>query len=215
MLKTVTGPSCAPVRGAAQHFCASTRPAHLSPVDHPVGVAIGLNPKLARVVQPVAQVLASIRLPLLSILIGLVKIGAASHWLHRLMLLERNGTSSSTSSPEPCPFPPTERGFRCLPLHRWQRWTKLISPASSLTSSPHGHGLRRTWNASVFAEYSHVADRTLQTIGLGAQSTPPPTAAASDPSARHHPDLAHGRHHEPPGMAPLYRLAETRYKLEG
>jgi NitT/TauT family transport system permease protein len=25
------------------------------------------------------------------------------------------------------------------------------------------------WNASVYAEYSHVKDRTLQTIGLGAQ----------------------------------------------
>ena len=43
----------------------------------PVGVAIGLNPKLARIVQPVAQVLASVPatafFPIL--LIGLVKIG--------------------------------------------------------------------------------------------------------------------------------------------
>ena len=43
----------------------------------PVGVAIGLNPRLARVVQPLAQVLASVPatafFPIL--LIGLVKIG--------------------------------------------------------------------------------------------------------------------------------------------
>ena len=59
------------------------------------------------------------------------------------------------------------------------------------------------WNASVFAEYSHLDDRTLQTIGLGAQID-----AATD-SGRF-PILllatilisAHGRHHEPPRLAP-------------
>jgi NitT/TauT family transport system permease protein len=72
------------------------------------------------------------------------------------------------------------------------------------------------WNASVMAEYSHVQNRTLETIGLGAQIS----------SATDH------------GQFPiillatilislmvvtmnrlvwrrLYRLAETRYKLEG
>jgi len=72
------------------------------------------------------------------------------------------------------------------------------------------------WNASVMAEYSHVKDRTLETIGLGAQID-----AATD-SGRF-PILL---------LATilislmvvtmnrlvwrrLYRLAETRYKLEG
>jgi NitT/TauT family transport system permease protein len=100
---------------------------------------------------------------------------------------------------------------------RWQRWTRLILPASFPISSPAwsrppaAHGTPRC-----IAEYSHVKDRTLQTIGLGAQID-----AATD-SGRF-PILL---------LATilislmvvtmnrlvwrrLYRLAETRYKLEG
>jgi NitT/TauT family transport system permease protein len=72
------------------------------------------------------------------------------------------------------------------------------------------------WNAPVFAESSHVADRTLQTIGLGAQID-----AATD-SGRF-PILLLATMLISLMVATmnrlvwrrLYRLAETRYKLEG
>jgi NitT/TauT family transport system permease protein len=102
-------------------------------------------------------------------------------------------------------------------FNRWQRWTKLILPGifpyliTGMVTASGG-----AWNASVFAEYTHLSDRTLQTIGLGAQID-----WATD----------HGRF---PILLlatifislmvvtmnrlvwrRLYRLAETRYKLEG
>ena len=73
------GPTCACCSKArAQPFSASMPPCSSLPLwTIPVGVAIGFNPKLARIVQPIAQVLASVPatafFPIL--LIGLVKIG--------------------------------------------------------------------------------------------------------------------------------------------
>ena len=100
---------------------------------------------------------------------------------------------------------------------RWQRWTKLILPGIFpylLTGMVTASG--GAWNASVMAEYSQVKGQTLQTIGLGAQ-----IQAATD--AARFPIIL---------LATilialmvvtmnrlvwrrLYRLAETRYKLEG
>ena len=72
------------------------------------------------------------------------------------------------------------------------------------------------WNASIVAEYFHIGDKTLQTLGLGAQ-----ISAASDAGnfsilllstvlmaamVVNMNRLVWRR---------LYRLAETRYKLEG
>ena len=186
----------------------------------PVGVAIGLNPKLARIVQPVAQVLASVPatafFPIL--LIGLVKIGGGlGIGSIALMLLGTqwyilfNVIAGAMSIPSDL-----REVSELFHFTRWQRWTKLILPGifpyliTGMVTASGG-----AWNASVFAEYSHVADRTLQTIGLGAQID-----AATDS-----------------GRFPLlllatimislmvvtmnrlvwrrlYRLAETRYKLE-
>jgi NitT/TauT family transport system permease protein len=100
---------------------------------------------------------------------------------------------------------------------RWQRWTRLILPGifpyliTGMVTASGG-----AWNASVMAEYSKVKDQTLQVIGLGSQ-----IQAASD-SGRFAMLL----------LATimislmvvtmnrlvwrrLYRLAETRFKLEG
>jgi NitT/TauT family transport system permease protein len=100
---------------------------------------------------------------------------------------------------------------------RYQRWTTLILPGifpyliTGMVTASGG-----AWNASVFAEYSKLPDRTLTTIGLGAQID-----AATD-SGRF-PILL---------LATilislmvvsmnrlvwrrLYRLAETKYKLLG
>jgi NitT/TauT family transport system permease protein len=187
----------------------------------PVGVAIGLNPRLARVVQPVAQVLASVPatafFPIL--LIGLVKIGGGlGIGSIALMLLGTQWYILFNVIAGAMSIPSDLREVASLfRFTRWQRWTRLILPGifpyliTGMVTASGG-----AWNASVFAEYTHLQDRTLQTIGLGAQID-----AATD-SGRF-PILL---------LATilislmvvtmnrlvwrrLYRLAETRYKLEG
>jgi NitT/TauT family transport system permease protein len=187
----------------------------------PVGVAIGLNPRLARIVQPVAQVMASVPAsafyPVL--LIALIKIGGGiGVGSFALMLLGTqwyilfNVIAGAMSIPSDL-----KEAAAIYRFTRWQRWTQLILPGifpfliTGMVTASGG-----AWNASVMAEYAHVKDRTLETIGLGAQ-----ISSATDS-----------------GQFPiillatifislmvvtmnrlvwrrLYRLAETRYKLEG
>ncbi len=187
----------------------------------PVGVAIGFNPKLARVVQPLAQILASVPatafFPIL--LIGLVKIGGGlGIGSIALMLLGTQWYILFNVIAGAMSIPSDLREVASL-FHftRWQRWTRLILPGifpyliTGMVTASGG-----AWNASVMAEYSHVQGQTLETIGLGAQID-----AATD-SGRFAMLL----------MATilislmvvtlnrlvwrrLYRLAETRFKLEG
>jgi NitT/TauT family transport system permease protein len=187
----------------------------------PVGVAIGFNPRLARVVQPLAQVLASVPAsafyPVL--LIGLLRIGGGlGIGSIALMLLGTqwyilfNVIAGAMSIPSDLREVSTLFRFT-----RWQRWTRLILPGifpyliTGMVTASGG-----AWNASVMAEYAKIKDQTLQTIGLGAE-----ISSATDS-----------------GQFPiillatilislmvvtmnrlvwrrLYRLAETRYKLEG
>jgi NitT/TauT family transport system permease protein len=187
----------------------------------PVGVAIGFNPRLARIVQPVAQVLASVPatafFPIL--LIGLVKLGGGlGIGSIALMLLGTQWYILFNVIAGAMSIPSDLREVSSLyRFTRFQRWTRLILPGifpyliTGMVTASGG-----AWNASVFAEYTHMPGRTLQTIGLGAQID----AATND------------------GRFPilllatilislmvvtmnrlvwrrLYRLAETRYKLEG
>jgi NitT/TauT family transport system permease protein len=187
----------------------------------PVGVAIGLNPRLSRIVQPTAQVLASIPatafFPI--ILIGLVKVGGGlGIGSIALMLLGTQWYILFNVIAGAMSIPSDLREVTALyHFTRWQRWTRLILPGifpyliTGMVTASGG-----AWNASVYAEYSHLKDSTLQTIGLGAE-----ISSATDS-----------------GRFPiillatimislmvvtmnrlvwrrLYRLAETRYKLEG
>jgi NitT/TauT family transport system permease protein len=187
----------------------------------PVGVAIGFSPKIAHVAQPIAQVLASVPatafFPIL--LIGLLKIGGGlGIGSVALMLLGTqwyilfNVIAGAMSIPSDL-----KEAASLYKFTRWQRWTTLILPGifpyliTGMVTASGG-----AWNASVFAEYATLQGRTIQTIGLGAQID----AATAD------------------GRFPillvatvmislmvvtmnrlvwrrLYRLAETRYKLEG
>jgi NitT/TauT family transport system permease protein len=223
MLRTVTWPDLRLLfEGAGATFLRVNAALLISALwTIPVGVSIGLNPKLARIVQPLAQVMASVPatafFPIL--LIGLVQIGGGlGIGSIALMLLGTqwyilfNVIAGAMSIPSDL-----KEAAAVYHFTRWQRWTKLILPGifpyliTGMVTASGG-----AWNASVFAEYSHVADRTLQTIGLGAQID-----AATD-SGRF-PILL---------LATilislmvvtmnrlvwrrLYRLAETRYKLEG
>ncbi len=140
----------------------------------PVGVAIGLTPRVAKVVQPLAQILASVPatafFPIL--LMGLVKIGGGlGIGSIALMLLGTQWYILFNVIAGAMSIPSDLREVASLfRFTRWQRWTKLILPGIFpylLTGMVTASG--GAWNASVMAEYSHVKDRTLETIGLGAQ----------------------------------------------
>ena len=209
MLRTVTWPDLRLLlEGAGATFLRVNAALLISAAwTIPVGVAIGFNPRLARFVQPVAQVLASVPatafFPIL--LIGLVKIGGGlGIGSIALMLLGTQWYILFNVIAGAMSIPSDLREVSSLyRFTRWQRWTRLILPGifpyliTGMVTASGG-----AWNASVFAEYSHMPGRTLQTIGLGAQID-----AATDkrtlphPPPRHHPHLAHGGHHEPPGLA--------------
>ncbi len=223
MLSTVTWPDLRLLlEGAAATFLRVNAALLLSALwTIPVGVAIGLNPRLARIVQPLAQILASVPatavFPIL--LIGLVKIGGGLGIASIVLMLL--GTQwyilfnvIAGAMAIPSDLREVSSVYR---FTRWQRWTRLILPGifpyliTGMVTASGG-----AWNASVMAEYSKVKDQTLQVIGLGSQ-----IQAASD-SGRFAMLL----------LATimislmvvtmnrlvwrrLYRLAETRFKLEG
>jgi NitT/TauT family transport system permease protein len=176
MLMTVTGSELKLlIEGAAATFLRVNASLLISAAwTIPVGVAIGLTPRLAKIVQPIAQILASVPatafFPIL--LMGLVKIGGGlGIGSIALMLLGTQWYILFNVIAGAMSIPYDLREVASLyRFTRWQRWTKLILPGIFpylLTGMVTASG--GAWNASVMAEYSHVKDRTLETIGLGAQ----------------------------------------------
>jgi NitT/TauT family transport system permease protein len=139
----------------------------------PVGVAIGFNPGLARVVQPVAQVMASVPASAIYpvLLIGLIKIGGGlGVGSIALMLL---GTQwyilfnvIAGAMAIPTDLKEATSVFR---FTRWERWRRLILPAifpylvTGMVTASGG-----AWNASIVAEYFHFQGQILSVRGLGA-----------------------------------------------
>ncbi len=187
----------------------------------PVGVAIGLNPRLARILQPFIQIFASIPATALFpvVLLGLVRLGGGlGIGSVVLMMLGTqwyilfNVIAGAMAIPSDL-----EEAAAVYHFSLWQRWTRLILPGifpyliTGMITASGG-----AWNASIIAEYFHIGDKTLQTLGLGAQ-----ISAASETGSFSTLLLATIL------MATivvttnrlvwrrLYRLAETRYKLEG
>ena len=223
MLRTITWPDLRLLlEGAAATFLRVNASLLISAAwTIPVGVAIGLNPKLARIVQPLAQILASVPatafFPIL--LMGLVRIGGGlGIGSIALMLLGTQWYILFNVIAGAMSIPSDLREVASLyRFTRWQRWTKLILPGifpyliTGMVTASGG-----AWNASVMAEYSHVKDRTLETIGLGAQID-----AATD-SGRFAMLLLATIFISLMVVTMnrlvwrrLYRLAETRFKLEG
>ena len=187
----------------------------------PVGVTIGLNPKLARILQPITQVVASVPATALFpvLLVGLIRLGGGlGVGSIALMLLGTqwyilfNVIAGATAIPSDL-----KEAAAVYKFTPWQRWTRLILPGifpylvTGMITASGG-----AWNASIVAEYFHIGDRTLQTLGLGAQ-----ISAATD--AGRFPILLLATVMMATMVVTmnrlvwrrLYRLAETRYKLEG
>jgi NitT/TauT family transport system permease protein len=186
----------------------------------PTGVAIGFHPKLARIAQPLAQIAASYPataiFPIL--LLALVRWGGGlGIGSIALMLLGTqwyilfNVIAGATAIPSDL-----KEVAALFHFSRWQRWRIVILPGifpylvTGLVTASGG-----AWNASIIAEYFHLKDRTLQTLGLGAQ-----ISAASD----------HGQFSilllatiimslmvvtvNRLVWRPMYRLAETKFRLD-
>lgn len=187
----------------------------------PVGVTIGFHPRLARILQPVTQVVASVPATALFpvLLLALIRLGGGlGIGSIVLMLLGTqwyilfNVIAGAMAIPSDL-----KEAASLYRFTRWQRWTTLILPGifpyliTGLVTASGG-----AWNASIVAEYFHLNNQTLQTVGLGAQ-----ISAATDNGSFSSLLLATVL------MAlivvtinrlvwrRLYRLAETRYKLEG
>jgi NitT/TauT family transport system permease protein len=186
----------------------------------PVGVAIGFNPRLARILQPITQVVASVPATALFpvLLLGLIRLGGGlGVGSIALMLLGTqwyilfNVIAGAMAIPSDL-----KEAASVYKFTSWQRWRTLILPGifpyliTGMITASGG-----AWNASILAEYFHIGHQTLQTLGLGAQ-----ISAATDTGRFSILLLATVL------MATmvvtmnrlvwrrLYRLSETRYRLE-
>jgi NitT/TauT family transport system permease protein len=140
----------------------------------PVGVAIGSRPQLARVAQPLAQILASVPATALFpvILLALVRLGGGMGLGSiALMLL---GTQwyilfnvIAGAMAIPTDLKEVATLFR---FSKVERWKKVILPGifpfliTGMVTASGG-----AWNASIFAEYFTLNGKALKTLGLGEQ----------------------------------------------
>jgi NitT/TauT family transport system permease protein len=140
----------------------------------PAGVAIGFNPRLARIAQPLAQIAASVPATALFpvLLLGLVSLGGGLNTGSVLLMLL--GTQwyilfnvIAGAIAIPSEFREVADVFR---FSRMDRWRIVILPAifpylvTGLITASGG-----AWNASIVAEYFHFKGQVLSTFGLGAE----------------------------------------------
>jgi len=186
----------------------------------PVGVAIGFNPKLSQILQPIAQIAASFPatalFPLILVALARIGIGLGIGSVVLMLLAAQwyilfNVIAGAQAIPSELREVATLFRFRDM-----QRWTTVILPGifpfliTGLITASGG-----AWNASIVAEYFQLKGSTLATTGLGAQIS----QASSDGN---YPVLLAATMI----MAlivvtinrlvwrPLYHLAETKYRLE-
>jgi len=186
----------------------------------PAGVAIGFNPRLARIAQPLAQIAASVPATALFpvVLLLLIRVGGGlgigsivllllgTQW-YILFNVIAGAIAIPTDLKECCSV------FRMQGI---QRWKKLILPGifpylvTGMVTASGG-----AWNASIVAEYFHFKGQIYTTVGLGAT-----IAQASDAGNF---DLLLAATMMMAATVVtinrlvwrrLYALAETRYRLE-
>ncbi len=139
----------------------------------PVGVFVGMRPKLSALVQPLAQIAASVPATALFpiVLLMLIRVGGGmgigsmallllgTQW-YLLFNVIAGASAIPTDLKEVCGV------FR---LGNLERWRKLFLPAifpyliTGFITASGG-----AWNASIIAEYFHFQGKTLSTVGLGA-----------------------------------------------
>jgi NitT/TauT family transport system permease protein len=138
----------------------------------PVGIFIGLRPRASAVLQPIAQIAASVPATALFpiILLILIRLGGglgigsiALLLLGTQWYLLFNVIAGASSIPTD--LKEVAKVFR---FDRTERWRKLLLPAifpyliTGFVTASGG-----AWNASIVAEYFHFKGQTLSTTGLG------------------------------------------------
>jgi NitT/TauT family transport system permease protein len=186
----------------------------------PAGVAIGFNPRLARIAQPLAQIAASVPATALFpvLLLALVSLGGGLNIGSILLMLLGtqwyilfNVIAGATAIPSE--FREVAGIFR---FGRIDRWRIVILPAlfpylvTGLITASGG-----AWNASIVAEYFHFKGQVLSTFGLGAEissATDAGNFALLLLSTIVMASLVVSVNRLL--WRPLYRRAETRYRIE-
>jgi NitT/TauT family transport system permease protein len=139
----------------------------------PVGVWIGLRPKLAERIQPLAQFLAAFpaNLAFPAFVVVIVRYGLnANVWLSPLMILGTQWYILFNVIAGASAFPTDLReAAGSFHLKGWQWWIKVILPGifpyyvtGAITASG------GSWNASIVAEVASWGDTHLTATGLGA-----------------------------------------------
>ena len=186
----------------------------------PVGYVIGTSPRLSRVLQPAAQVLAAVPATALFPVILLVLIRLPFGLNLAAVLLMLMGTQWYLLFNVIAGASAIPRDLRdttdLLRLGRWERWKTLVLPSlfpfvvtGAITASG------GAWNASIVAEFVEFGGTTHKTLGVGS------TIASATVDANY-PLLLAGTLALVATVvlinrtlwARLYRLAEERYKLE-
>jgi NitT/TauT family transport system permease protein len=140
----------------------------------PAGLAIGLSPRLSRVLQPVVQVLASFPAPMLfPAVVAILAVGGVSlEWGSVLLMLLGtqwyilfNVVAGATAIPADL-----QEAARSYRLGRWRRVWALDLPAifpylvTGWVTAAGG-----AWNASIVSEYVTYRGDVLRATGLGAR----------------------------------------------
>ncbi len=139
----------------------------------PAGVAIGFNPRLARIAQPLAQIAASVPATALFpvVLLLLIKVGGGLGLGSIILLLLGTQWYILFNVIAGAMAIPTDLKECCsvFRLQGWERWKKLILPGifphlvTGMVTASGG-----AWNASIVAEYFHFKGHIYTTVGLGA-----------------------------------------------
>lgn len=139
----------------------------------PVGVAIGMNKKIANILQPIIQVVASIPATALFpvILVYFMnKLGGLNVASVLLMLMGTqwyilfNVIAGAMAIPEDL-----KAAAQTFGLKGWKRWKVVILPSifpyllTGMVTATGG-----CWNASIVSEYVNFGGKTVSTVGLGA-----------------------------------------------
>ena len=186
----------------------------------PAGVAIGFNPRLARIAQPLAQIAASVPATALFpvVMLVLIRLGGGLGFGSIVLLLLGtqwyilfNVIAGAIAIPTDLKEAASVFGIR-----GWERWRKLILPAifpflvTGMITASGG-----AWNVSIVAEYCHLKGQVYSTVGIGAM-----ISAATD--AKNFNLLLASTIALAAVVVTtnrmvwrrLYRLAETRFKLD-
>jgi len=187
----------------------------------PVGVAIGFHPRLARIAQPLAQIAASVPATALFpvVLLVLIRLGGGLGIGSIVLLLLGTQWYILFNVIAGAMAIPTDlkEAAGVFGIRGWERWRTLILPGifpflvTGMITASGG-----AWNASIVAEYFHFKGQTYSTVGIGALISWATDAKNFDLLLASTIALAAvvvttnrlvWRR--------LYRLAETRFKLEG